>query len=95
MEKIQEEVNELREVVDAPGGIDQARAEDEMGDLLFSIAHLSRQLGIEPETALRKANDKFTRRFTTMEQTVGDSGRTMREMTIDELEREWQRAKSA
>ena len=94
MDKIQEEVNELREVVDAPGAMDQARAEDEMGDLLFSIAHLSRQLGIEPETALRKANDKFTRRFTTMEQTIGASGRAMREMTLDELEQEWQRAKA-
>ena len=41
--KIQEEVDELREVVDAPGAIDQARAEEEMGDLLFSIANLSRQ----------------------------------------------------
>ncbi|MGH7623118.1 MAG: nucleoside triphosphate pyrophosphohydrolase, partial [Gemmatimonadaceae bacterium] len=63
MRKIQEEVDELREVVDAPGALDQTRAEDEMGDLLFSIANLSRKLGIEPETALRKANDKFTRRF--------------------------------
>ena len=45
-----------------------------MGDLLFSIAQLSRQLGIEPETALRKANDKFTRRFSAMEQAVGDVG---------------------
>ena len=38
-----------------------------MGDLLFAIANLARKLGIEPETALRKANDKFTRRFTAME----------------------------
>src|SRR4029077_16108931 len=59
--KIQEEVNELREVVDAPGAVDQARAEEEMGDLLFSIAQLSRRLGIEPETALRKADEKFTK----------------------------------
>jgi MazG family protein len=94
MRKIQEEVDELREVVEAPGPIDQARAEDEMGDLLFSIANLSRKLGVEPETALRKANDKFTRRFTDMEGAIAGSGRSMRDMTLDALEDEWQRAKS-
>jgi MazG family protein len=92
--KIQEEVDELREVVDAAGEIDQARAEEEMGDLLFSIAQLSRRLGIEPETALRKADDKFTRRFERLEQSITASGRAMKEMTLDELEAEWQRLKS-
>ena len=66
-----------------------------MGDLLFSIANLSRQLGIEPETALRKANDKFTKRFETMEQSVAQAGRTMGAMSLEELEQEWQQAKSA
>jgi MazG family protein len=92
--KIQEEVDELREVVDAPGTIDQTRAEEEMGDLLFSIAQLSRRLGIEPETALRKADDKFTKRFERLEQSVADSGKTMKSMTLDELEAEWQRLKT-
>jgi MazG family protein len=92
--KIQEEVDELREVVDAAGEIDHARAEEEMGDLLFSIAQLSRRLGIEPETALRKADDKFTKRFERLEQSVTASGRAMKEMTLDELEAEWQRLKS-
>src|SRR3954466_15795530 len=91
--KIQEEVDELREVVDAAGEIDHARAEEEMGDLLFSIAQLSRRLGIEPETALRKADDKFTKRFGRLEGSVTASGRTMKEMTLDELEAEWQRLK--
>jgi len=95
MRKIQEEVDELREVVDAPGPVDHARAEDEMGDLLFSIANLSRKLGIEPETALRKANDKFTRRFSDMERSIAASGRAMNTMPLDDLEAEWQRAKSA
>jgi nucleoside triphosphate diphosphatase len=94
MRKIQEEVDELHEVIDAPGPIDHARAEDEMGDLLFSIANLSRKLGIEPETALRKANDKFTRRFEDMEQSIAASGRSMSQMDLDDLEAEWQRAKS-
>jgi MazG family protein len=91
--KIQEEVDELREVVDAQGTPDRARAEEEMGDLLFSIAQLSRRLGIEPETALRKADDKFTRRFGKLERSIADSGKTMKDMTLDELEAEWQRLK--
>jgi MazG family protein len=98
VEKIQEEVNELRQEVTDGRAVDpgsHARAEEEMGDLLFSIAQLARQLEIEPETALRKANDKFTKRFTTMERAIGESGLTMNTMTLDALEQEWQRAKSA
>ena len=94
VDKIQEEVDELREVV---GGatIDRERAEEEMGDLLFTLAHLSRQLGIEPETALRKANDKFTKRFETMEHNIEASRKKMSSMTLDDLEVEWQKAKGA
>jgi len=92
VDKIQEEVDELREVVDTPGARDHERAEEEMGDLLFSIVQLARQLGIEPETALRKANDKFTRRFTAMEATIGASGR-LGEMRLEEMEAAWQQAK--
>jgi len=91
--KIQEEVDELRDVVVDAVSIDRARAEEEMGDLLFSIANLSRQLGVEPESALRKANDKFTRRFNAMEQVVSASGKTLSETSLEELEQEWQRAK--
>jgi nucleoside triphosphate diphosphatase len=93
VEKIQEEVDELREVVNAET-TDQHRAEEEMGDLLFSIAQLSRKLGIEPETALRKANEKFTKRFTAMEQAIAQSGGAMSGMSLEEMEREWQRAKT-
>ena len=93
VDKIQEEVDELGEVVAGQQPIDRDRAEEEMGDLLFSIANLSRKLGIEPETALRKANDKFTGRFATMERGITASGRTIGEMSLEELEREWQQAK--
>ena len=91
--KIEEEVGELRAVVEVGGTFDQARAEEEMGDLLFSIANLSRKLGIEPETALRKANEKFTRRFEAMERHIAGSARPMSGMTLEELEDEWQRVK--
>ena len=94
VDKIQEEVDELREVVANGHPIDRDRAEEEMGDLLFTIANLARQLGIEPETALRKANDKFTRRFEAMAQSISSSGRAMNEMRLEEMEQEWQRAKA-
>jgi MazG family protein len=93
VDKIEEEVAELRqELALEPSSID--RAEEEMGDLLFAIANLSRKLGIEPEAALRKANDKFTRRFAALELAVTASGRTMSEMTLEDLEAEWQRVKA-
>ena len=89
--KIEEEVAELKQAIatSTPG-----HAEEEMGDLLFAIANLSRKLGIEPETALRKANEKFTSRFTAMEHGVRSSGRTMEDLSLAELESEWQRVKS-
>jgi MazG family protein len=92
--KIREEVDEIADVVASPGGTDMERVEEEVGDLLFAIANLSRHLGVEPEAALRKANDKFTRRFTDMETRVAASGKRMAEMSLEELEAEWQVSKS-
>ncbi|HEY2904648.1 MAG TPA: MazG nucleotide pyrophosphohydrolase domain-containing protein, partial [Vicinamibacterales bacterium] len=85
---------EIREVVADHRSLDHDRAEEEMGDLLFAIAQLARQLRIDPETALRKANDKFTKRFTAMERAITESGRRMHEMPLDELETEWQKSKT-
>jgi MazG family protein len=93
VDKMQEELDEIRAVV-KEGAIDHERAEEEMGDLLFTIANLSRKLGIEPETALRKANDKFTKRFGTLEQSVATSGRAMKDMTLEEFDAEWRRVKT-
>jgi MazG family protein len=92
--KIEEEVAELRETLtDAPQ--DKARAEEEMGDLLFAITNLSRKLAIEPEAALRRANDKFIRRFEAMEQRAAATGRTLDAMTLDQMDAEWQAVKKA
>jgi MazG family protein len=95
LDKIQEEIHELREVLNDGPSLDRARAEEEMGDLLFAVANVSRKLGIEPEGALRKANDKFADRFATVEQRVARSGRHMRDLTLDQLEAEWQAAKAS
>lgn len=92
--KIEEEVAELRDTLDKEPD-NAARAEEEMGDLLFSIANLSRKLGIEPEAALRKANEKFTKRFTQMEENFERTGRSLESSTLEEMETEWQRIKSS
>jgi MazG family protein len=86
MDKIEEEVAELRRAVATEG---PARTEEEMGDLLFSIANFARKLGIEPESALRKANEKFTARFTALEDRVHEQGRSLQEVSLEELERVW------
>jgi MazG family protein len=93
--KIEEEVAELREWVGRGAAGDGERAEEEMGDLLFAIANLSRKLGIEPESALRKANDKFTRRFSAMEARLRAAGRPLADCSLQEMEDEWGRVKLA
>lgn len=93
LEKIEEEVAELRHEVETGATGQLSRAEEEMGDLLFAIANLSRKLGIEPEAALRRATDKFTARFDAVEHAFAARGRTMSEATLEEMEQEWQRVK--
>jgi MazG family protein len=90
--KIEEEVAELRDTL-AREPENTARAEEEMGDLLFAIANLSRKLGVEPEAALRKANEKFTTRFNELEARFEQSGRQLDGATLEEMEREWQNVK--
>jgi len=93
IDKVEEEIRELREAVAAGGGR-SAEAEEEFGDLLFSLVNVARKLGIEPESALRVANDKFQRRFDTLEQTMKSEEHAFRDMTLDQLEAYWQRAKA-
>jgi uncharacterized protein YabN with tetrapyrrole methylase and pyrophosphatase domain len=90
VDKIEEEVAEVRHEIEAG---DLSRAEEEMGDLLFAIANLSRKLGIEPEAALRRANEKFTRRFDALERAFTARGQALQGATLQEMEDEWQRIK--
>ena len=90
VDKIEEEVAELRAAVASEG---PARSEEEMGDLLFSIANLSRKLGIDPESALRKANEKFSKRFTALEDRLHAQGRSVHGASLEEMEIEWQAVK--
>ena len=93
LDKIEEEVAEVRREVESGATGDLSRAEEEMGDLLFAISNLSRKLGIEPEAALRRANEKFTQRFDAVEQAFTVHGRSLSDATLEEMEAEWQRVK--
>jgi MazG family protein len=94
IDKAEEEIRELREAV-AQSGAKSDHAEEEFGDLLFSLVNVARKLGIEPEAALRVANDKFQRRFDDVERQVTTSGKKFRDMTLEQLEENWQKAKKA
>ena len=92
IDKADEEIRELREAVAAGGG-KSPEAEEEFGDLLFSLVNVARKLGIEPEAALRVANDKFQRRFDDLERQVASDGKRFRDLTLEQLEEHWQSAK--
>jgi MazG family protein len=94
LEKIEEEVAEVRREVESGATGHMSRAEEEMGDLLFAITNLSRKLGVEPEAALRRANEKFTTRFDAMERVFISRGRSLGEATLEEMEAEWQNVKT-
>jgi ATP diphosphatase len=91
VDKIEEETRELRAAL-AEG---PDRAAEELGDLLFSLANLSRKLGIEPEGALRAANEKFTRRFAALEAALERQGRAVHDVGTAALEAGWQLVKNA
>ena len=95
LDKIEEEVAEVRREVESGATGHLSRAEEEMGDLLFAITNLSRKLGIEPEGALRRANEKFTKRFDAMERAFAGRGKILTEVALDAMEEEWQRVKAA
>jgi MazG family protein len=69
------------------------RLEDEVGDLFFVLVNIARYLALDPESALRKANRKFKRRFQWMEEQLRASGRGPEQASMDELEGLWQQAK--
>lgn len=89
--KVEEELEELRE--ELPLG-KEMRIREEMGDLLFSVAQLSRHLGFNPEECLRDANKKFINRFKKVEDSALAQGGSLVDYTQAELEEFWKKAKS-
>ncbi|MGW8311013.1 MAG: nucleoside triphosphate pyrophosphohydrolase [Thiogranum sp.] len=93
VDKLQEELDELRQALSEQESLEQAR--EELGDILFSGVNLARFLDADAESLLRAASRKFESRFRLVEKMAALEQRDMRDCTLDELEDYWQRAKRA
>jgi ATP diphosphatase len=104
LDKLREELAELDQAVaasspdagDARGrdASSKERIEEEFGDLLFVVANVARHLKIDPEGALRSANQKFIRRFGRIEELLATEGRSPAQSELAEMDRLWDQAKS-
>ena len=90
--KLHEEIRELQE---AFARQDSQKTADEVGDLLFVVVNIARFLGIDPETALRRTNSKFSRRFRYVESTIKLRGFEMKNTPLTEMDALWEEAKKA
>ena len=87
VDKINEECHELLNAEDL------ASRSDELGDLLFAVVNLARHYEIDAESALRETNTRFRKRFAHIEQSARSQGRTLNDLSLDEMESLWQEAK--
>ena len=89
--KLDEEVGELRTAM--AEGVPREKLADELGDILFVVVNIARHLGLKPEDALSGTNRKFLRRFAFIEATARTSGKTLADLTLEEMEDAWNKAK--
>lgn len=91
--KVQEELGEIADVLTSSPA-DIAAVEEEIGDLMFATVNLARHFQVNPEMALRRANQKFMQRFRTVEKYADALGKNVGELDIEALEQLWQKVKS-
>ncbi|MBN2356848.1 nucleoside triphosphate pyrophosphohydrolase [candidate division KSB1 bacterium] len=89
-DKIREEIDELKHAVEEASA---EKIEDELGDMLFSVVNISRFLKTNPEDALRRTIEKFTRRFKQVEAVFATKGRTLSDATLEEMDAVWEEVK--
>ena len=92
LDKVDEEVGELRAEIEA--GAPKERLADELGDLLFTVVNVARRVRVDPEDALRRQLDKFTRRFRYIEAQAAERGLSVDALPLAEMETLWQEAKA-
>ncbi|MBP9673906.1 MAG: nucleoside triphosphate pyrophosphohydrolase [Bacteriovoracaceae bacterium] len=93
MYKVEEEWQELKEELKPHAPMNQDNIMEEIGDVLFSVTQLARHLNISAEEALRSSNKKFINRFAKMEQILEAEGKSFEQLTLEEKEACWQKAK--
>ena len=91
--KLCEELEEVELAMD--GGHDRETVAGELGDLLFTCINLARHLQIDADEALRRTNIKFEKRFRRMEREAAEEGRSLRDLSLSEFERCWEKAKAS
>lgn len=91
-DKVMEELQEFKTEADKDNN--ENNIEEEFGDLLFSLVNYARFMGINPEDALEKTNKKFIKRFTYLEQETKKDGKNLSEMTLEEMDVYWNKAKN-
>lgn len=89
-DKVKEEFLELEQEINH---MDKIKMEEEMGDMFFSLINASRLYGIDPENALEKTNKKFISRFNYLEQKSKEMGKSLKDMTLAEMDKLWNEAK--
>ncbi len=94
-EKVEEEMQEFKKEFNAESeeSIDREKAMAEFGDLLFSLVNYARFINIDPEEALERTNKKFIKRFQYLETESAKDGKNIGEMTLDEMDVYWEKAK--
>jgi XTP/dITP diphosphohydrolase len=92
---VEEEMQEFRNEFNAEdeSAIDHDRAENEFGDLLFSLINYARFININPEDALEKTNRKFIKRFQYLEARAAEKGKQLHDMSLAEMDTFWEEAK--
>jgi tetrapyrrole methylase family protein/MazG family protein len=97
LEKLEEEVRELKRELEEPGALDEgrrARIESELGDVLFCVCNLAHLTKIDPESALRQTLRKFESRFRHVEQRLYERGSSPEQTDLAEMDKYWDEAKS-
>ncbi len=89
--KVKEEINEVETEINSGN---HNNLEAEFGDLLFAIVNAARLYGVDPENALEKTNRKFIRRFNYIEAKAKDNGKSLKEISLEEMDKYWDEAKS-